>query len=1136
MSRALAVVALFACLQSLTYAPIARAQTPTPVERLDRAGNTIAPGTPLCSRATSPAPGEVVRSSRRPGATIDPCGRIIWDTPEHGPYRMERDGEAQTAARVWIDSMMVYATIFGYPETYSPGGGFHLIAHAERYLLSDGSAWESGAGSASPTQATFDHVETSGDTLRYILTPPSGGLLYQQTDFDSGDHSSQGQINVEGPLVLQAIQGSNTAVLSGRGRIISNDATSYGEPRFNYFHAPVGSIVPFTMTYNLFSGTFSPTTFASAFTYHGTGWVNFVHGVTRPPLTALNIRGPRRIPDQTSIAYHAIAGYEGGVLADVSESATWSIEPAGAGSIAGGVLTVGAIPHSETITVHAGYVEGAVTLDATFTVTAGHDVLATGTDAWPMYQFDSHHTGSLPVTVVPSRIRPLWQKAIGGGYALNPVAAGDGRVFCSLVIYFNPVNQLFALDAKTGDTQWAKGFGSIFSVNPPSFAYGYVYVQTGNHATDTWLHAFDAETGEEAFKTHHEAQWERYFAPTVQDGKVYVNGGYYGGMYGFDAFTGEQLWFANSLPQYDQWTPAIDGDLVYAYVGEYRPALYALHRSDGTPAFSIDDAEFEWDGWSMNLAPVVGGQNDVLAVHDGRMISFDVSGHRKRWQIARSFSGQPSLSGDAIYVVDGGALAVLAEADGATRWTWTPPSGAITENILVTASHVFVSTSGSVYAVNLDTHVADWSSPVSGHLALGNGALYVAGGSGTLSAFDLGLLPPIEAHAGRDTTLECASDHGLGTPVRLDGSLSVGTGLAFHWSADGVTFDDAGSPTPTGHFPTGTSTVTLEVSLAGSSARDTVLVTVTDTAPPTLTLSVEPSLLWPPNHQMVPVHVTASSADACDAAPSVQLVSVACDDPGAGSGPHGDYVAGATTGTADFDFSLRAERSGGSSGRTYTLTYEARDAAGNSVRKSVGVVVPQSRGRAVLALAGSPRLTIFGGLGEKVSKVEPSSIVVGSWDRDWLRASGGSGDESDVDGDGEADRTWMLSAIAGARVPEGAGLFARWSGAGGARSVALGTGVLTSVDGRAVEFSIRALSSPAQGRARFTYTLPAAGRTRLRLFDLGGRVVATLVDGGIEAGTHTAEFVPARSHASQVLFYELEWNGQRQGGRVVLMR
>src|SRR4029079_15673100 len=139
-----------------------------------------------------------------------------------------------------------------------------------------------------------------------------------------------------------------------------------------------------------------------------------------------------------------------------------------------------------------------------------------------------------------------------------PVAAGDGRVFCTPVTYFGG-SPLYALDAARRAALVATTFGSVVSVDPPSYAYGNVYVQTCNNARDTFLHAFDGQTGERVFRTAHGAQWERYFAPTIHGGRVYVDGGTYGGMYAFDALTGGQLWFAG-LQQYDQWTPAIGGD------------------------------------------------------------------------------------------------------------------------------------------------------------------------------------------------------------------------------------------------------------------------------------------------------------------------------------------------------------------------------------------------------------------------------------------------------------------------------------------------------------------------------------------------------------------------------------------------
>jgi hypothetical protein len=114
-----------------------------------------------------------------------------------------------------------------------------------------------------------------------------------------------------------------------------------------------------------------------------------------------------------------------------------------------------------------------------------------------------------------------------------------------------------------------------------------------------------------------------------------------------------------------------------------------------------------------------------------------------------------------------------------------------------------------------------------------------------------------------------------------------------------------------------------------------------DERAPLLTLSVTPSLLWPPNHKMVPVTVTASAVDDTDPAPAITLVGVRSSEPDDGTGD------GATIGdivrSSDFEFLLRAERSGSGPGRSYTITYRATDSAGNSVEQAVTVTVPANR-------------------------------------------------------------------------------------------------------------------------------------------------------------------------------------------------
>ena len=678
--------------------------------------------------------GYTAREGRGKGFKVDSCGRRIGDSGDLLPFSVpsagKRGAASATTAPVTIDRM---TTEFSY-GSHSAAGPITLVGSADVYHLSDGSQWSSGAGSYYTYGAKLDHVEVSGTTIRYVLAAPDNGLIYQQTDFDSGDHSAQGQLAPAGTLVLMAETGSTTAVLRGNALLVSNDATWYGEPRFNYYSAIVGSVVPFEMTYTLQGSVWSSDIFDKAFNYSVAGFVDFEHPVSTPRAVELSISGPSRIPDEFTTAYSATVRYENGVQRNVSAAAVWTVEPATLASIVGGVLTTGTLATSEALlTLRAEYTEGD-TLTATKQVLCLADDPAEKPGSWPMFQANARHTGYVNVPFDPASLTLKWQRNLGGHLALNPVAAGEGKVFVTLLTYFSDVPSLFALGAQDGATLWSKGFGDVFSVNPPSFAYGNVYVQTGNHGSDTWLRAFDGDTGAQIFQAPHEAQWERYFAPTLYEGKAYINGGYYGGMYSFDAYSGAQLWFVG-LPQYDEWTPAVDAGRAYAYVGEYNPGLYARNRATGASALFVPDPNFDWSGWSMGLAPVLGDHDDVIVIHDGRLISFDTVSGTIRWEFHSQFAGQPSVVHDRIYAIDAGRLRVLDELTHGELWSWAPDDGDLQGPMIVSDTHVFVSTADRVYAVNLAARQPVWSFPVAGHLAIADNTLYVASADGVLTAF-----------------------------------------------------------------------------------------------------------------------------------------------------------------------------------------------------------------------------------------------------------------------------------------------------------------------------------------------------------------------------------------------------------------
>ena len=215
-----------------------------------------------------------------------------------------------------------------------------------------------------------------------------------------------------------------------------------------------------------------------------------------------------------------------------------------------------------------------------------------------------------------------------------------------------------------------------------------------------------------------------------------------------------------------------------------------------------------------------------------------------------------------------------------------------------------------------------------------------------------------------------------------------------------------------------------------------------DTEPPTLTLTVSPQLLWPPNHSLVRVQASVSAHDDQDESPQLILTSIMSDEPDEGTSDEDlpSDIQGADAGAADFEFHLRAERAEWGDGRAYTVCYEARDASGNVAQQCTVVDVPHDRrGQALLARS-------------------------------------------------EASETL------GARV---------WSVAG-------------------------------QAHATLAYTLPRPGHVRLRVFDVTGRYVESLVDGWRQAGKYSASL--SRTTRSQVVLYRLEWEGKSTTGKVVVVR
>lgn len=204
--------------------------------------------------------------------------------------------------------------------------------------------------------------------------------------------------------------------------------------------------------------------------------------------------------------------------------------------------------------------------------------------------------------------------------------------------------------------------------------------------------------------------------------------------------------------------------------------------------------------------------------------------------------------------------------------------------------------------------------------------------------------PPV-ANAGPNQTVHDAK------LVTLDGSLSSDPDhdpLTYAWTQQSgipVTLSDPGAAKPTFTAPlvsTTGDTLVFQLTVTDSGqliSTATTRVTVMHQNPVCTAAEAKPSVLWPPNHKLIPVKIIGVS-DPEDLSTTITVTAVTQDEPVRGLGD-GDMSPDAVV--QGQGVLLRAERSGRNNGRVYVVTFTAADKLGGSCQGTVTVTVPHDR-------------------------------------------------------------------------------------------------------------------------------------------------------------------------------------------------
>lgn len=359
---------------------------------------------------------------------------------------------------------------------------------------------------------------------------------------------------------------------------------------------------------------------------------------------------------------------------------------------------------------------------------------------WSTHNGNASHTGYVNVTLNPADFKPHWVYKLPSTWdGYHTAATGAGAAYISSKGRYQ-VAHLHAIDLRTGKARWVQEFPGksgegVYSITAAAYSSGGAYVTTGGYG-DAALWRYDSASGTVQFQSPIGAQAEEYLAPTPFGKFVYINGGEYGGAYSIHSKSGAQAWF-KQLAQYDNWTPAVDAKYVYAYTTQ----LDVIDRSTGEVKKSIPDRRFNWNGYSVGNAPVLGTNNQLFVTQANRLIKFDLESDRVAWERPvgpeTEVAGQLTLSNGQIYHGRGNAISIRSETDGRLVRNWyVPGGGLIKSNVLAVSNMFFVSTTEGTFAVNLHGEPGYlWKHKAQGQISLSSeGILIITSNEGTVTA------------------------------------------------------------------------------------------------------------------------------------------------------------------------------------------------------------------------------------------------------------------------------------------------------------------------------------------------------------------------------------------------------------------
>jgi outer membrane protein assembly factor BamB len=283
---------------------------------------------------------------------------------------------------------------------------------------------------------------------------------------------------------------------------------------------------------------------------------------------------------------------------------------------------------------------------------------------------------STPAPTLPAPVR--WQ-AEAGSSTITPPALADG-----LLVYLTAQQQVFALDAATGQQKWHYDLYVTDQVHRPlSIANGVVLLEndtaaSGGKSVSNVL-GLDLHTGKLLWQTRLSPEEDTlfFYQPSANNGVAYFESETGPGgrqLTAADPATGQVKWQAPFTGTALAGDPAFDGDRMFVPFDHPDSVVTAPVLTD----LAALDAATGARQWTAELGSLA---MDILAAGDGRVFvttkdgtcwAFDGATGKVDWkfQFNNDKPAPPRLAGDTLYLGDGqGQFYALDAASGQQKWT-----------------------------------------------------------------------------------------------------------------------------------------------------------------------------------------------------------------------------------------------------------------------------------------------------------------------------------------------------------------------------------------------------------------------------------------------------------------------------------